>query len=342
MCIARMLSAFWKSLHISIILLLRCNLCAEIALTSAMHSLYISHRWFHWSLWYCVIVMLLLIEIIVKKKVHHLHLNCIFASSWMKTFRSIIFLMMSEREMIQLTFVKWTHISLHACLISCVQLLTQLCNVILFCNMFKWTCSELMYVFVSRVSMFTFLNASATWCKVWFWSVSSLHSLLNSLSFLSCWCQIDALNAISDLTTAEYTCLAFVKIALHVKISRWLSISILVTWFIFICQRCMSHCSFMFSCTSKTRTSDFDLITEFSICMLVIMLNLFDFLVKCVSSYFSDANVASWMQAHFAQTSSAICKEWQRQILTLLMINILNIHLISCFRFASLLTDAYS
>ncbi len=40
--------------------------------------------------------------------------------------------------------------------------------------------------------------------------------------------------------------------------------------------------------------------------------------------------------------SSAICKEWQRQILMLLMINISNIHLISCFRFASLLADAYS
>jgi len=49
----------------------------------------------------------------------------------------------------------------------------------------------------------------------------------------------------------------------------------------------------MFSCIFKTRTSDFDLITELSIYMLVIMLNLFDFLVKRVSSYFSDANVAS-------------------------------------------------
>jgi len=148
--------------------------------------------------------MLSLVEIIVKKKVYHLHLDCIFASSWMKTFRSIIFLMMSKREMTRLTFVKRVHISLHACLISCVQLLTQLCNVILFCNMFKWTCSKLMYVSVFRVSMLTFLNASATWYKVWFWSVFNLHSLLNSSSFLSRWCQTDASNAISDLITAEY------------------------------------------------------------------------------------------------------------------------------------------
>ncbi len=38
----------------------------------------------------------------------------------------------------------------------------------------------------------------------------------------------------------------------------------------------------------------------------------------------------------------AICKEWQRQILALLAINISNIHLISCFRFASLLAETYS
>ncbi len=45
--------------------------------------------------------------------------------------------------------------------------------------------------------------------------------------------------------------------------------------------------------TIKTCTSDFDLIIEFSICMLVIMSNLFNFLVKCISLYFSDANVVS-------------------------------------------------
>ncbi len=163
-----------------------------------------------------------------------------------------------------------------------------------------------MYVSVSRVSMFTLLNASATWRRVWFWSVSSLHSLLDSSSFLSRWCQTDASNAISDLTTAEYTCLAFVKIASYVKTLRQLSVSILVTWFVSICRRCASHRSFVFSCISRIRTSDFDLITELFICMLVVMSNLFDFLVKCVSLYFSDANVASWVQAHFVQTSCAL------------------------------------
>ncbi len=39
--------------------------------------------------------------------------------------------------------------------------------------------------------------------------------------------------------------------------------------------------------------SDFNLITELFIDMLVIMLNFLDFLVKCVSSYFSDANIVS-------------------------------------------------
>ncbi len=175
-----------------------------------------------------------------------------------------------------------------------------------------------MYVFVSRVSMFTLLNASATWHRVWFWSISSLHSLLNNSSFLSRWCQTDASNAISDLTTAEYTCLTFVKIASYVKTSKWLSVSILVTWFISICWRCASHYSFMFSCTSKTRTSDFDLIIELFIYMLVIMLNLFDFLVKCVSSYFFDANVVSWVQANFVQTSCALLSVLQISSVNLL------------------------
>ena len=154
--------------------------------------------------------------------------------------------------------------------------------------------------------MLTLLNTSATWHRVWFWSVSSLHSLLDSSSFLLHWCQTDASNAISDLTTAEYTCLAFVKIALHVKISKQLSISILVTWFIFICRRCVSHCSFMFNCIFRIHTSDFNLIIEFFICMLIIMLNLFNFLVKCVSLYFSDVNVVSWVQTHFVQTLCAL------------------------------------
>ena len=51
---------------------------------------------------------------------------------------------------------------------------------------------------------------------------------------------------------------------------------------------------------------------------------------------------AYYMISSQSMMTSAICKEWQRQILTLLMINISNIHLISCLRFASLLADAYS
>ncbi len=241
MCIARMLSAFWRSSRIFIVLLLRCDLCAEIALTSATRSLYFSHRWFHWSLWYCVIAMLSLVEIVVKKRMCRLRLDCIFAPSRMKTFRSTIFLMTSERGMTRLTFVKRARISSHACLTSCVRPSTRLCSVTLSCSMFRWTCSELMYVSASRVSMFTLLNASATWRRVWFWSVSSLRSLLDSSSFLPRWCQTDASNAISDLTTAEYTCLAFVKVASHVKASRRLSVSILVTWFVSICRRCAPH-----------------------------------------------------------------------------------------------------
>ncbi len=193
------------------------------------------------------------------------------------------------------------HISLHAYLIFCVQLLIQLRNMILSCSMFKWTCSELVYIFAFRVSMLTLLNIFATWCRVWFCNVSSLHSLSDSFFSFSRWYQTDVSNAIFDLTTAEYICLAFVKIASHVKTSSQLSASIHVTWFASIWRRCASHRNFMFSCTFRTCTSDFDLITELSICMLVIMSNLFDFLMKCINSYFSDANVMSWVQTHFAQ-----------------------------------------
>ncbi len=148
-----MLSIFWKSLCIFIILLNKWNLCAEITLTSAMHFLYFSHYYFHWSLWYNAIAMLLLIEIIIKR-LNHLHLDCIFASFWINVFRSTTFLMTEKRKMRRLIFVSWTCMNSHAHLISCVLSLTWLRNVTLFCSIFRWTCSELVYVLISSVSMF--------------------------------------------------------------------------------------------------------------------------------------------------------------------------------------------
>ncbi len=317
MWMIKVLSIFWKSFHIFIILLNRCNLCVEMMWTSAMHFLYFSHRCFHWLLWYCAIAMLLLVEI-VAARVNCLHLDCIFVFSWIKLFRSITFLMTKKREMMRLTFIRRTRISLHACLIFCVRSLTQLRNVILSCNMFKWTCSELMYISAFKVSMLTLLNIFVTWRRVWFCSVSSLHSLSDSSFSFSCWCQIDVSNAISDLTTAEYICLAFVKIAFHVKTSSQLSASIYVTWFTSIWRKCAFHCNFMFSCTFKTCTFDFNLITELSIYMLVIMSNLFDFLMKCISSYFSDANVVSWVWTYFVQTSYVLLSILQISSINLL------------------------
>jgi len=172
------------------------------------------------------------------------------------------------------------HISLHACLIFCIWSLIQLHNVILSCSIFKWTCSELIYIFAFRVLMLTFLNIFATWYKVWFCNVSSLHSLSDSFLFFFRWCQTDASNAISDLITAEYICLAFVKIVSHVKTSSWLSANIHVMWFASIWRRCTSYCNFMFSCTFRTHMSDFNLMTELFICILVIMSNFLNFLMK--------------------------------------------------------------
>ncbi len=79
----------------------------------------------------------------------------------------------------------------------------------------------------------------------------------------------------------------------------------------------------MFNCTSRTCTFDFNLITELSICMLVIMLNLFDFLMKCVNSYFSDANVASWVWTHFMQTLYALLNVLQISSMNLSYVRIL-------------------
>ena len=220
--------------------------------------------------------------------------------------------------MTRLTSISQTRISSQACLIFWVQSSTRLRSVTVSRSRFRWICSELMYVSVFKVLMFTLLNVVVTWCKVWFYNVSSLHFLLNSSFSLSLWCQTDASNKISDLTITEYICLTFVKIVSHVKTSRWLSVSIHVTRFASICWRCASHCSFIFNCTFSTCTSDFDLMTELSIYMLIIMLKFFNFLMKCVSSYFSDANVALWVRAHFAQTSCALLSVLQIFLMNLL------------------------
>ncbi len=107
------------------------------------------------------------------------------------------------------------------------------------------------------------------------------------------------------------------------KTSSQLSATIHVMWFTSIWWRCASHHNFMFSCTFRTCTFDFNLMIELSICMLIIMSNLFDFLMKCVNFYFSDANVVSWMQAHFAQTLCALLNILQISSMNLSYIRIL-------------------
>ncbi len=151
--------------------------------------------------------------------------------------------------------------------------------------------------------MFTFLKMSITWCNAWFWRVSSLCFILNNSFSLLHWCHTDALNIILNFIIAEYICFAFANVTSQMKILSQLSISILMTWSASIWWRCEFHHSFVFSCTSRTCTSDFNFIIEFFMCKLTVMLNLFDLWMKWVSLYFCEANVASWVQAHFAQTS---------------------------------------
>jgi len=159
------LSIFWKSSCIFIILLNKWNLCAEITLTSAMRFLYFSHHCSYWSLWYNAIAMLLFIKIVVERS-NYLHLNCILVFSWIIVFRSIIFLMTKKQKMRWLISVSWMCMSLHAHLVSYVLSSIQLHNVTLFYNIFKWICSKLMYISIFNVSMLTLLNTFATWRRI--------------------------------------------------------------------------------------------------------------------------------------------------------------------------------
>ena len=204
-----------------------------------------------------------------------------------------------------LVFIRRACMILHAHQVFCVLSLIQLRSVTWFCSLFRWTCSKNVYVSTFSVSMFTFLKTSITWCNAWFWRVSSLHFIFDNFFSLSRWCYINALNVIFNFIIAEYICLAFMNVVSQIKISSRLSISILMTWSASIWRRCESHRSFVFSCTSKTCTSDFNFIIEFSMHRLTVMSNLFDLRVKWVSLYFSEANVASWVWTHFAQTLCA-------------------------------------
>jgi len=184
------------------------------------------------------------------------------------------------------------------------------------------TCSDehvaRMYISTFSVSMFTFLKTLITWHNAWFWRVSSLYFILDNLSSLLRWCHINASNVILNLIIAEYICLTFANVTSQMKILSWLSISILMMWSASIWRRCESHCSFMFSCISRTYMFDFNFIIEFSMRRLIVMSNLFDLQVKCVNSYFSEANIASWVQAHFAQTSCARLSNLQIDFVILL------------------------
>ena len=146
--------------------------------------------------------------------------------------------------------------------------------------MFKWTCSKNVYVSTFSILIFTFLKMLITWHNTWFWRVSNLHFIFDNFSSLLRWCHIDALNVILNFIIAKYIYLAFVNVVFQMKISSQLSISILMMWSASIWRKCEFHCSFMFSCTSRTCTSDFNFIIEFSMHKLTVMSNLFDLWMK--------------------------------------------------------------
>ena len=125
MWVARLLSAFWKSFCIFIVLFNRCNLCAKVTLTSALHLLYFSHRCSHWLLWYCVIAMLSLVKV-VAARANRLRLDCIFASSRLRESQWCDWNSLGERVLVRMlawfpAYNRWLDCAAWPCLAACLD-----------------------------------------------------------------------------------------------------------------------------------------------------------------------------------------------------------------------------
>ncbi len=130
-------------------------------------------------MWNCAIAYSL-VEIDVEKS-SRLHLNYIFASLWIETFRNIIFLEVEKQKMSWLVSIRCVHIILHARWVFRILSSTRLHNIAWFCSLFRWTWSEDVYVSTFSVLMFTFWKTFITWHNAWFWKASSHHSVLKIL-----------------------------------------------------------------------------------------------------------------------------------------------------------------
>ncbi len=133
----------------------------------------------------------------------HLHLDDIFTSLQIETFKNINFLKIKEREMSLLISIRWACMILHAHWVFRILSLIQLRSVVWFYSLFKWTWSENVYISAFSVSVFTFLKMFIIWYNAWFWRSSSLHFMFNNSSSLSRWCYIDASNVIFNLIIIE-------------------------------------------------------------------------------------------------------------------------------------------
>ncbi len=174
-----------------------------------------------------------------------------------------------------------------------------------------WNNVVLCAIFKCKRVWFRFLRQYAVFCAV----LKSIDDLFFSCEF--------ALRFISQITVwldDSFFCVDELSFRRRFwpAWARKISIFIHVTWFTSIWRRCTSYHNFMFSCTLRTCTSDFNLITKLSIYMLVIRSNLFDFLMKCINSYFSDANVTSWVWTYFAQMLCALLSVLQISSMNLL------------------------
>ena len=116
-------------------------------------------------------------------------------------------------------------------------------------------------------------------------------------------CYVTAAYVIADRTTELYTCLALFSVASHVETAvidsaLHYDFILVLTSLIWDSQRSLSSI-----CSSNTRILAFDFVVTEPRSTLILILNFSELLIRWISSYFFDANVASWVSAHCRQIS---------------------------------------
>ena len=121
-------------------------------------------------------------------------------------------------------------------------------------------------------------------------------------------CHVTTAYIIADRTIELYTCLALFSVTPHVETAvidsaLHCDFILILTSLIWGSQRSLPSI-----CSSNTRILAFDFVVIESRSTLTLILNFSELLVRWISSYFFDANVASWVSAHCRQISCAFLR----------------------------------